>query len=69
MKNLQIIIKSIYKNSVKKFLFFFYKKSALKKQLCKKIKNKKITILKSPHIYKKAQEQFEKNMFKTVIKI
>jgi small subunit ribosomal protein S10 len=33
------------------------------------IKTKKITLLKSPHVNKKAREQFEVNRTKTIIKI
>ena len=69
MKNLQIIIRSIDKNSIYKFIVFFCKKNILKKQLYKQTIKKKITILKSPHVNKKAQEQFEKNIFITILSI
>lgn len=68
MKNLLVIIKSTNKNSIYQFLFFFLK-NTLKKKFQKKIKNKKITILTSPHIFKTAQEQFQKKTFEMSVKI
>jgi ribosomal protein S10 len=64
MKTLNIKIESKNQISVKKFLKFFKEKSnknfkLLQKIFYKKGKKKFISILKSPHVNKSAQEQFE----------
>jgi Ribosomal protein S10p/S20e len=68
MKYCQISVSSNNLNSLKSFfLFCFYNKNIhlflLKKYFKRKQKNKILTILKSPHINKKAQEQFEQKIF------
>lgn len=69
MTNLYLILKSTNKDSIYKFLFFLCLKNSLKKQLNKKVCTNKITILKSPHVFKKSQEKFEKVTFKITLKI
>jgi ribosomal protein S10 len=65
MKTLNLIITSKNKKSLNDFLFVFYKNSVLLNDtfITKKFqiptKKKVITILKSPHVNKTAQEQFE----------
>ena len=64
-----VTILSKNKNSIKNFFLFLiknklYKKNNFKKHFQKKTKRKKITILKSPHVNKKAQERFEKRLLK-----
>ena len=68
MRTCQISLSSNNKESIKLFfLFCFYNKNLdlflIKYYLQKKHENKILTILKSPHIDKKAQEQFEKKIF------
>ena len=66
MKAYHITFSSKNKNSLNNaFLFLLndFKKSGLKKHFKKKTKRRIITILKSPHVNKKAQEQFESHMF------
>jgi ribosomal protein S10 len=67
MKYYQITITSKNKQSLKDYSKFFNNNIEIFKLLSKsynKIKNKKIiTILKSPHVNKKAQEQFEFSLF------
>jgi len=74
------IILSIYSkniSSLTNFLKFFYKLSTNKKmklqiftsQHSKKKEKVFFSVLKSPHVNKSAQEQFEYNLFKKQIKI
>lgn len=66
MKAYHITFSSKNKNSLNNaFLFLLndLKKFGLNKHLKKKTKRRIITILKSPHVNKKAQEQFENHMF------
>ena len=59
-------------NSINKFLNFFGNKTIKKKlkinfftsRYQKPVKKKILTILKSPHVNKKAQEQFEYRIYK-----
>ena len=74
MKTLNIILQSKNKISMNNFLFYLkyitkFSLNILKKFLKKKIKKKKLTILTSPHINKKAQEQFETRFLKKKITI
>jgi len=74
MKTFNITIKSKNKTSVNEFFLFFngnklYNSNVIKKYFQKKAKKKKLTILKSPHVNKKAQEQFENRLFKKQFKI
>ena len=69
MKTFNIIITSRNKNSINDFLLFFnknkfYNLNVIKKCFQKRIEKKKLTILKSPHVNKRAQEQFESRLFK-----
>lgn len=69
MKTFNVTITSKNKNSVSDFFSFFSKNVAcnfniLKKCFQKSKKKKRLTILKSPHVNKKAQEQFESRIFK-----
>ncbi len=69
MKTFNITITSKNKNSINDFFLFFNKNTmcnfnAIKKYFQKKMEKKKLTILKSPHVNKKAQEQFESRFFK-----
>lgn len=64
MKTFTLIIKSKNQTSKDNFLVVFKRitlsnSSSIKKQFSRKINKKKITILKSPHVNKSAQEQFE----------
>nr|WAK85012.1 ribosomal protein S10 [Amicula sp. isolate GU52X-4 cfCalB7] len=67
---------TICEYSLNKFILFFFNALKnkqiniyiLKKILSKKKKTKKFAILKSPHIYKSAQEQFEFKFFFKQIK-
>ena len=64
-----VTITSRNKNSTNDFFLFFnentvYKSNVIKKYFQKKIEKKRLTILKSPHVNKKAQEQFESRLFK-----
>lgn len=68
MKNCQISVSSNNLKSIKYFFLFcfYYKNIDLffnKKYFKRKQKKKILTILKSPHINKKAQEQFEQRTF------
>lgn len=72
MKNLQIIIKSNSKISIFQFKTFlkkyFLNNGFILYKICiQKLKNKKLAILKSPHVNKTAQEQFQKKTFKIKI--
>ena len=74
MKTFNVTITSRNKNSINDFLLFFnknklYNLNVIKKCFQKKIEKKKLTILKSPHVNKKAQEQFESRLFKKQLTI
>ena len=66
-----VTISTKEKRALKKFLFFFSKINffslKLVSQKNKKIKRKFITVLKSPHVNKTAQEQFEFKIFESQI--
>lgn len=69
MKTFNIIVTSKNKNSINNFFLFCNKTipfnlNVIQKNFQKKTKKKKLTILKSPHVNKKAQEQFESRVFK-----
>lgn len=74
---INITIKSKNKNSLEKFLNFFYEfsnnsKLKLNRSLFlsqKKKYNKIFTVLKSPHVNKTAQEQFEFILFSKSVKV
>lgn len=71
--NFLIILKTNKKNLLKIYLAFI-KNIFIKLNIKYKIsqlprKFKRITILKSPHVYKKAREQFEIRTFSSIIKI
>jgi small subunit ribosomal protein S10 len=70
---LQISIKSFKQNILNiyvKFLENLFKKLLLKYSLFNiPTKKRKITLLKSPHVHKKAREQFQLNMYKKTIYI
>lgn len=68
VKMVNVTIKSKNKNSIHDFILFFNKSktrdlNVIKKYFQKNIKKKRLTILKSPHVNKKAQEQFESRLF------
>jgi ribosomal protein S10 len=68
-------IKSKNKKSIFNFLSFFKSvnkkkiKSRIQKKTLKKKRSKKITLLKSPHVHKSAQTQFECRIYKNQISI
>jgi ribosomal protein S10 len=68
MKTLSLFLKTKNKKSLKNFLFFFEENNfinfhSLKKKFSKTKSKTIFTILKSPHVNKKAQEQFEIKTF------
>ena len=65
MKTFNITITSKNKNSINNFFSILKtnKCNDLKKYFQKKTKHKRMSILKSPHVNKTAQEQFEKIIF------
>jgi ribosomal protein S10 len=67
------IISNNYKSINNFFLFFFNSRktsfNVIKKYFQKKRNKKILTILKSPHVNKKAQEQFESRIFSKQLKI
>jgi ribosomal protein S10 len=68
MKPCTVTIESNNFNSINKFFFFFFNKkkinfNTIKKYYVKKKKRKILTMLKSPHVNKTAQEQFEYRMY------
>jgi ribosomal protein S10 len=68
MKTCNVTVVSNNPNSIQKFfLFFFYNKkisfNTIKKYFQKKRDKKILTILKSPHVNKTAQEQFEYRIY------
>ena len=75
LKSILINLTSKNKKSLKLFLQFLIinmkkiTKVNIKGNFQKKQKKKFISILKSPHVHKKAQEQFEYNVFFTNIKL
>lgn len=74
MKTYNLIINSKNQKSLSKFMNFLDKNleinfNYLKKSIQKRTGKKVITILKSPHVNKKAQEQFEIRLFSKQIKV
>jgi ribosomal protein S10 len=74
MKSYHLTFLSKNKNSLQSAFFFFLKTSILnfnvvKKYFQKKTKKHFLTILKSPHVNKKAQEQFEIRIFSKQLSI
>ena len=73
MKIHQLTIESKNKKAITKFINFLTKQTHLlnlnltKKIVFYNIKNKKMSILKSPHVHKTAQEQFEFKLFSVKI--
>ena len=67
MKHYQISIRSKNKKSLDKFLEKLYENlqnsTVTDKKFTKEKKRKILTILKSPHVNKKAQEQFQSNIY------
>ena len=64
-----VTITSRNKNSINDFFLFFNQNTVcnlhvIKKYFQKNMEKKRLTILKSPHVNKKAQEQFESRLFK-----
>uniref|UniRef100_UPI0030027CD9 ribosomal protein S10 n=1 Tax=Cocconeiopsis kantsiensis TaxID=3082010 RepID=UPI0030027CD9 len=70
IKYFSISVKSNNKNSYDEFNFLFNEINTnnIKKSIFKNKKVKKLTLLTSPHVNKKAQEQFETRMFGKQIK-
>lgn len=69
MKAFNVTITSRNKNSIYNFFLFFNKTilcdlNTRIKYSQKKLKKKRLTVLKSPHVNKRAQEQFEYRLFK-----
>jgi ribosomal protein S10 len=74
MKTFNVTITSRNKNSIYNFFLFFNKTTlcnlnARIKYLQKSVQKKRLTVLKSPHVNKKAQEQFEYRLFKKQFEI
>lgn len=74
MITVDLFIKTKNKNSLKKFLYFLKKNvnknfSAINFFFPKKNNKKVITLLKSPHVNKTAQEQFEIKSFSIRLKV
>ena len=73
MTQYHITILSKNHNSIKNFFIFFNQAlknfNVIKKFIKKKKKKNFLTILKSPHVNKTAQEQFETRLFKRQISI
>ena len=74
MKTFNVTITSRNKNSIYNFFLFFNRTSSstlnARVIYCQKnLKKKRLTILKSPHVNKKAQEQFEYRLFKKQFRI
>lgn len=74
MKTFNITVTSRNKNSIKNFFLFLNKTTSInlniiQKYFQEKTRKKKLTILKSPHVNKKAQEQFESRVFKKQLTI
>lgn len=69
MKTFNVTITSRNKNSIYNFFLFFNRTTlsnlnARIKYCQKNLKKKRLTVLKSPHVNKKAQEQFEHRLLK-----
>lgn len=73
MPHYYLTITSKNKSSLKNFFIFFDKSlnnfNIIKKYLKKTNKKKFLTILKSPHVNKAAQEQFETRLFSTQVNV
>jgi ribosomal protein S10 len=72
MKHYQLTIVSKNKKSVENCFLFFSKSiryDVIKKYFRKKKKKNVLTILKSPHVNKNAQEQFESKLFANQVSI
>ncbi len=73
ISNYSIILKSTNKNILKIYLTFikniFIKLNKQVQVSYLPINIKRLTLLKSPHVYKKAREQFEIKTYKILIKI
>lgn len=70
MKHYQISIVSKNKKSLEDFITFVYNKLKITNKYFQKKKQRKIlTILKSPHVNKKAQEQFNSNLYYKTINV
>lgn len=74
MITVNLFIKTKNKNSLRKFLYFLKKNvnknfNTINFYFPKKINKKVITLLKSPHVNKTAQEQFEIRLFTIQLKI
>jgi len=73
MKHYQINIESKSKKHLENFSIFFFKSlknyNLINKVLTNKKKRKILTILKSPHVNKKAQEQFQVNIYSKKINL
>jgi small subunit ribosomal protein S10 len=71
--NVQIKLRSVYKESLilyTQFLNFFLKKLFIKVSIVSlPKKRKRVTLLKSPHVNKKAKEQFEIFYYQTLVTI
>jgi ribosomal protein S10 len=71
MKQYNLTITSKTEESLKNFIFCLKNPNinynVISRQFKKKIKKQKFSILKSPHVYKTAQEQFESRFFTTQI--
>ena len=71
MKTIKLEIKSLNKKiflQYKDFLINFLKLQNIKAScFILPIKKKRITLLKSPHVYKKARDQFELKQYKFVL--
>ena len=70
MKTFNIIISTKNKTAINNFILFFIKylnfsSNNIQNYFQNKTKRKKVTILKSPHVNKKSQEQFETKLFKS----
>jgi ribosomal protein S10 len=69
MKTFNVTITSRNKNSIYNFFLFFNQTTLCNlngriKYFQKSVKKRRLTVLKSPHVNKKAQEQFEYRLFK-----
>lgn len=74
MKTFNIVISSKNQDSLNKFIYVFFKNTYLNFNIIKRSFKKKkrkivLTLLKSPHVNKKAQEQFETRFFSKEFKI
>ena len=74
MTTFNVIVWSKNKTSLNHFVLFFkkyltYKSNTIAKYFQRKAYTKIVTVLKSPHVNKKSQEQFETKIFKKQINI